>query len=180
MTKRKLEGAERRKKLVQLLQEATAPLPGRALGEQTGVSRQVIVGDITLLKAKGCPIIATSRGYLYIDDAKTDRARRTIACLHTPEQTAEELYIFVDHGLTVKNVIVEHPVYGDLNASIMVSNRKEVDDFIAQVEASNASYLHHLSETGIHLHTIEGKDEAAIDEAIRALDEAGFLVSDEA
>src|SRR5699024_8132728 len=81
MTKRKLEGAERRKKLVQLLQEATTPLPGRALGEQTGVSRQVIVGDITLLKAKGCPIIATSRGYLYIDDAKTDRARRTIACL---------------------------------------------------------------------------------------------------
>ena len=65
MTK-KLLGNERRKWLIEQLQRASEPIPGRTLGDLANVSRQVIVGDVTLLKAQGHPIIATSRGYVYV------------------------------------------------------------------------------------------------------------------
>src|SRR5690625_5848436 len=77
-----------------------------------------------------------------------------IACKHTPEQTREELNIIVDHGVTVKDVKIEHAVYGDLTASIMVSNRKEVEPFIGKIEETHASYLAPLT-AGLHLHTLE-------------------------
>ena len=38
--------------------------------------------------------------------------------------------MLVDHGVTIKDVKVEHPVYGDLTASIMVSNRFDVEQYL--------------------------------------------------
>ena len=46
----------------EIIKGASNPIPGRELGELVKVSRQVISGDITLLKAKGEPIIATIVG----------------------------------------------------------------------------------------------------------------------
>ena len=80
-----------------------------------------------LIKPENEPIIATSQGYIYIKTGTpTDNIERTMACNHPPERTEEELNLIVDHGVTVKDVKIEHPVYGDLTASILVSNRKEV------------------------------------------------------
>ena len=67
--KRKIHGDERRALLLSLLKESEQPLTGSELASKTNVSRQVIVGDITLLKAKNEPIIATSQGYLYIKNS---------------------------------------------------------------------------------------------------------------
>lgn len=58
------------------------------------------------------------------------QAERIIACLHGPERTEEELQLIVDEGVTVKDVKIEHPVYGDLTAAIQVGTRKEVSHFI--------------------------------------------------
>lgn len=173
----KLLGDERRNIILDMLRTADRPMTGRELGELTNVSRQVIVGDITLLKAKNEPIIATNQGYLYIHaQAAPQKVEKTIVCRHLPEQTEEELNILVDNGVTVKDVKIEHPVYGDLSASIMVSNRKEVQAFIQEVDEANAIYLSKLAEGGIHLHTVLADNEQQIKDAEEALRKADILV----
>lgn len=173
---KKVLGEERRELLLQLLKKTEEPITGSELASKTNVSRQVIVGDITLLKARGEPIIATSQGYMYLAQGSMSASvERTIASSHTPERTEEELNLLVDHGVTVKDVRIEHPVYGDLIASVMVSNRKEVRQFIEKIEATNASYLSELTE-GIHLHTLTAPSEQKLDEAIHALKKAKFFV----
>jgi len=176
MSDKKLLGEERRARLLDLLKTSGEPIKGGELAKQANVSRQVIVGDISLLKAKNEPIIATSQGYMYFTDpTKQHNYERTIASSHTPEQTEDELNLLVDHGVVIKDVSVEHPVYGDLTASLHIANRKEVKQFIEKVQSNQASYLLELTG-GIHMHTISAANEHTLDDAVEALEEAGFLV----
>lgn len=168
---------ERRKFILRLLKSSGGPVTGREMAEKTNVSRQVIVGDISLLRAKGEPIIATSQGYLYIRKSGPE-FEKTIVCQHTPEETEAELNLLVDHGVTVQNVTVEHSVYGEITASIMVSNRMEVKQFMQQIKETGSSLLSELTN-GIHLHTISAPSEEALEQAVRALKSAGFLVKED-
>lgn len=178
-TQKKLLGDERRNWILDLLKESGVPITGSDLAAKTNVSRQVIVGDITLLKAKNEPIIATSQGYMYLKGSTpVTLVERTIACLHSPERAEEELNLLVDHGVTVKDVKIEHPVYGDLTASIMVSNRQDVKQFMKKVLTTKASFLSELTE-GIHLHTITASSEEALDKAENALMMANFLIKND-
>ena len=127
---KKLLGEERRLELLALLKNAAQPLTGTDLAKHTNVSRQVIVNDMNLLKARNEPIVATSQGYIYMHNVQQTRIQRKIVCMHNAEEAKEELFILVDCGVTVESVIVEHPVYGEINASIMVSNRLEVEHFV--------------------------------------------------
>ncbi|WP_153732983.1 transcription repressor NadR [Sporosarcina obsidiansis] len=175
--KEKVLGEERRNLILRTLQDAGRPITGRELGELTNVSRQVIVSDVTLLKAKREPIIATNQGYLYtVLPPTAEKIEKIIVCRHEPEQTEEELNILVDHGVTVKDVRVEHLVYGDVCASIMVSNRQEVKAFIEQIQQAKAPYLLNLDESGIHMHTLSAPREDQLEQAEQALKKAGFLV----
>ncbi|MGP7816844.1 transcription repressor NadR [Niallia sp. 01092] len=175
---KKLFGEERRAYILSLLQDHARPFTGTELANRTKVSRQIIVGDITLLKAKNEPIIATSQGYLYLQQSKPALYEKIVACNHGPERTEEELNLLVDNGVTVKDVKIEHPVYGDLTASILVSNRKEVKQFMKKIKNTNAAYLSQLTE-GIHLHTITASSMEALDEAEEALRAAHFLMEDQ-
>lgn len=173
----KLLGDERRQLIVDTLQKSSKPITGRELGILTNVSRQVIVGDITLLKAMNEPLIATSQGYIYMHPQTShQKIEKTIVCRHTAEQTEEELNILVDNGITVKDVKIEHPVYGDLVASVMVSNRNEVKKFLKNIQNSNAVFLLKLTEGGIHLHTLIADSEHEIASAEEALRQANILV----
>ncbi|ALP38875.1 transcriptional regulator [Paenibacillus sp. IHB B 3084] len=171
-------GTERREQLLLWL-KSESPLTGSELARRASVSRQVIVQDISLLKASQEPILATSQGYIYMEPAgqAAPPASRIIVCKHRPEQTEEELKLIVDYGVSVQDVIVEHPVYGDLTALIRVGTRKEVDDFIRKISSTQAIYLSQLTG-GIHLHTLHAPDETKIDEACAALEKAGFLIAD--
>lgn len=176
MEQKKILGEERRHFLLQLLRESTKPITGSDLSAKANVSRQVIVGDITLLKAKNEPIIATSQGYMYLKNSSPSPIfEKTVACYHSPEKTEEELNILVDHGVTVKDVKIEHPVYGDLTASIMVANRQEVKHFMKKVLTTKASFLSELTG-GMHLHTITALTEDSLQKAEEALLANGFLI----
>ncbi|WHY76328.1 transcription repressor NadR [Neobacillus sp. WH10] len=176
MEQKKILGEDRRKFILQLLKESSTPITGSDLAEQTNVSRQVIVGDITLLKAKNEPIIATSQGYIYLKQSSSMPVfERTIACMHTPKDTEKELNLLVDHGVLVKDVKIEHAVYGDLTASIMVSNRQEVKQFLKRLETTQASLLSELTG-GFHLHTISATTEQALNKAESALKAEGILL----
>ncbi|HHY72865.1 MAG TPA: transcription repressor NadR [Bacillus bacterium] len=172
---KKILGEDRRKLILEWLKESDKPLTGSFIAEKTNVSRQVISQDISLLKARNEPIIATSQGYVYFKEQKKTRPSREIVSTHNHEQTKDELNLIVDCGVTVKDVKVEHPLYGKLSASIEVSNRNDVDEFYEKVKQTNAPLLLQLTG-GPHIHTLEADSEEQLDHAIQKLAEAGFLV----
>lgn len=176
MANKKMAANDRQAFIISMLKEASTPITASLFAEKTNVSRQVIVQDIAILKAKNEAVVATSRGYIYLEDKTEDHSKqKTIVVKHTPEQTLEELYIIVDHGVTVKDVKVEHPVYGDLTASIRVSNRKEVDQLYQKLNEPNTSHLSSLTN-GIHLHTLEADTMDKIEAACKDLKKAKILI----
>lgn len=171
----KILGENRRALILEWLESKNGPITGSDLAARTNVSRQVIVQDISLLKAKGHPLIATSQGYLYLHKDEKKKALRVIAVQHGNEETEDELNIIVDHGIKVRDVSVEHPVYGELTAPLMLNSRRDVQQFIKQLKKTNASLLSKLTN-GIHLHTIEGSNEEDLNEVCYALKTAGYLL----
>lgn len=162
----KMEGKNRREKIVEILKNETQPISGSSLAKMTGVSRQVIVQDITLLRTE-YPIFATAKGYILYPVEK-EKPRRTFCVKHDLEQTREELSVIVDHGGKVLDVLVEHDIYGQIHADLMLSCRKEVDDFCILLENSKSGPLNIIGG-GVHYHTVEAETEAALNEIERAL-----------
>lgn len=176
--KQKILGEERRELILKWLMDSNVPITGADLSAKTNVSRQVIVGDVSILKARNYPILATAQGYVYIkEQLKTDLISKVIACKHLLEDTEEELNIIVDHGGIIKDVIVEHQVYGDLTATLMIRNRRDVKEFISKMISTKAALLSQLTD-GVHLHTIEARTQAELDDICIALANAGFLLED--
>ena len=153
-----MNAAQRRDHIYAQLLSADAPVSATALAKQYGVSRQIIVGDIALLRASGCSITATPRGYVI---AATDGLTVQLACVHTADQTRQELYAMVDCGCTVLDVVVEHPVYGQLTAALQLSSRYDGDQFVEKMASNDARPLSALTE-GIHLHTLSCPSEAVL------------------
>lgn len=175
----RLGAASRRSAIAQLLEQATEPVSASALAEKFRVSRQIIVGDIALLRASGAPVVATPRGYLmeHTDD-DSEAHNYTVACHHeNAEQLLQELYIMVDQGATVRDVIVEHPIYGQLTGQLQISSRFEVDRFMKALETSEASPLSQLTG-GIHLHSLRCPDRACFERIKTELKKEGILVSE--
>jgi transcriptional regulator of NAD metabolism len=131
-----------------------------------GVSRQVIVQDITLLRT-AYPILATAKGYL-LYPATEKKCRRTFCVRHSKEETKNELNIIVDHGGKILDVMVEHHVYGEIRADLMLSCRKEVDEFCKRLGMSKSGPLNIIG-SGIHYHTVEAASEEILDEIGRKL-----------
>ncbi|MBC1482907.1 transcription repressor NadR [Listeria sp. FSL L7-1485] len=172
---KKILGDERRHLILNWLKEADSPISGNQLASRTNVSRQVIVQDISLLKAGNEPIMATPQGYIYAKETSFSGERRVIAVKHTKEQIAEELTILVDHGITVVDVIVDHPIYGEITASLHLKNRFDVEKFVKKLQTTGATMLSGLTD-GTHLHTIEADTSEQIEQAIQVLGKAGFLI----
>ena len=168
-----MNAAERRTRILQRLKEADRPLSATALAGELSVSRQIIVGDVALLRASGEAITATPRGYVM--DCRDGGERHTVACRHRPEDTERELNIMVDHGCVVEDTVVEHSIYGQLVGRLFLSNRYDVAEFIRRVSESDAKLLSDLTD-GIHLHTLRCPDRETLDRVTAALAEAGFLV----
>lgn len=108
-----MEGDERRQFILKLLAGSESPLSGTEIAGKCGVSRQIIVQDIALLRATNKNILSTYRGYLlYQPEKDTENFKRTFAVSHTDEQIQDELYTFVDCGGKVLDVTVMHEIYG--------------------------------------------------------------------
>lgn len=168
-------GEKRRACLLVLLKESNNPLKAADLAKTLGVSRQVIVQDMALLRAQKEPIMATPGGYVYLSRPEPAGVQKVITIRHSPENTEEELNILVDHGVTVIDVGVEHSVYGRIFRPLGLKNRKDVQEFIKRMAETDSVLLCSLTD-GLHLHTIEGPDEQTLDQACAQLAVHGFLV----
>ena len=168
-----MQAEERRRAILDSLRNTDTPVSATALARRFSVSRQIIVGDVALLRAAGAEISATPRGYL-IQKAPAGLTRQ-VACRHDAAGMEAELNAMVDNGCTVLDVIVEHPVYGQLTGSLQLSSRYDVQQFLHRCAASDAQPLSLLTE-GIHLHTLACPDQAAFDRVQAALREMGVLL----
>ena len=172
-----MDGNKRRVKVLAMIKRSDRALSASFLATELGVSRQIIVGDVALLRAEGHEIIATARGYIIDNTVKKNKYTRKIACQHTPEQTIDELYLLVDLGVHVDDVVVEHEVYGELTGHLGIESRADVDLFIKKLALSRARLLSELT-LGIHLHTVSCRSKEHFDDVIIALDKAGYLFNE--
>ena len=162
---------DRRHHIYTQLLAADGPLSATALAKEYNVSRQIIVGDIALLRAAGYNITATPRGYVIV---AAGGVTAQLAVCHSADETKAELYAMVDCGCTVQDVIVEHPVYGQLTAALQLSSRFDVDQFVEKMTTSDARPLSLLTE-GIHLHTVSCPSEEVFLHLQKQLRQAGML-----
>ncbi len=161
---------DRKAAIIEAIRISETPVSASALARKLHVSRQIIVGDIALIRASGTQIIATPRGYVW--ERSNAGSERKIAVLHAPQQMREELYTIVDQGAEVVDVIVEHPTYGQLVGQLQLSSRYDVDQFIDRMQGNEPlSQLTH----GVHLHTIRCRDAAVFERVENALRKKGLL-----
>ena len=168
-----MDASRRREQILAILRASSRPVSAAALAAETRVSRQIIVGDIALLRAAGAEILATPKGYVL--GRRPAGVERTVACIHAPEEMEDELNAIVDAGGEVADVIVEHPVYGQLTGILGVSSRYDVQEFLQRVRTDDARPLSDLTG-GIHLHTIRCKDDKTFQRIQKTLKKAGFLL----
>lgn len=166
-----MTGAERRDSIAKMIQESQTPVPARRLALAYDVSRQVIVQDIALIRASGYDIISTHRGYM-INTPRT--VKRVFKVLHTDEQMEEELNLIVDLGGCVENVMINHRVYGHMEAELNINSRKKIALFLEDIKNGSSSPLKNIT-SGYHYHQVKADNEAVLDEIEAALREKGFL-----
>lgn len=167
-----MNAQERRQEILRRLNASQGPVSAAALASSLGVSRQIIVGDVALLRASGEAISATPRGYVLARD--TGCVVRTVACSHSAGDMERELNIMVDNGCTVRDVIVEHPIYGQLAGALELKSRYDVRRFVSRAAREEARPLSMLTN-GIHLHTLLCPDEEAYERVSSELEREGLL-----
>lgn len=164
--------AEERRKNIALVLGPTTPISGGALSKRFGVSRQIIVQDIALLKAAGYEIIATHTGYILQRSPLIERAFKV---LHSTEQTEDELATIVELGGTVADVYVRHKMYGKLSASLNIFSKAHIKQFIDKTRSENSTELMSITG-GQHYHTVYAENEQTLDQIQAALQEKGYLI----
>ncbi|ADQ13832.1 transcription repressor NadR [Halanaerobium hydrogeniformans] len=173
-----IKAHERRKKLLQILKNSQQAVIGSQLAEELGVSRQVIVQDVALLRAKGEDIVASSQGYFYRDNFGIKTVKTTIASKHDDGPgLRDELMTVVNYGGRIVDVKVEHPIYGELSGNLVISSREDVDNFINSYQQNQTALLSELTD-GIHIHTIEAVNEEVLNKIKEELKNKGYLLDE--
>ncbi|MBQ7385678.1 MAG: transcription repressor NadR [Ruminococcus sp.] len=167
-----MKATDRRKEIAAVLTSSETPVSGSTLSERFGVSRQIIVQDISLLKAAGYEILSTHHGYIV---QSTPLKERVFKLKHTTEQTEDELTTIVDLGGTVADVFVWHKVYGKVEAKMNIFSRMHVKQFLEGVRSGKSSELMNITG-GYHYHTVTAESDEILDSIEKALDRKGFIV----
>ena len=161
--------SKRQNEIIKFLQESNDPISGEVLGEKFGVSRQVIVKDIGMLKAFGVEIVSTNKGYK-IDTGK--KLTKIIESSHDDNAIKDELNTIVDNGGVVIDIFINHPVYGVIRKDLDIKSRNGVNNFVKNMDISTP--LKNLT-ANVHYHTISAKDEESLKKIEKALEEKGYL-----
>lgn len=166
-----MKTSERREKVLNLISQSAVPVSGAVLAKECGVSRQIIVSDISSLKEK-YDIIATSRGYML---SKPKKSERILKLVHSDEEIEDELSTIVNHGGRVRDVFVWHKIYGKIEAPLGITTLLDISEYIESLKSGRSRPLKKVTYE-YHYHTIEADNEAILDEVEKALDNKGYLV----
>lgn len=169
-----MDGEQRREAILNTLKGQAKPISGTYLAQNYNVSRQVIVQDIALLRATGYDVLATARGYILNEEVEK-MYNRVVLVKHTEAETEDELNTIVDNGGRIRNVIILHPIYGELVGDLMLRTRRDVKEFVTKLKATKANQLLKLTD-GTHMHTIEASSEEELDIIEQELKDKGYIV----
>ena len=170
-----MTGPERRTAIINQIKTSSAPVPGKALAAQYEVSRQVIVQDIALIRAEGNNVISTNRGYI-LNAPHT--VNRIFKVHHTDADLENELCGIVDLGGKVINVMVNHRVYGHIEAELNIGSRRQVENFMEDIRNGKSSPLKNIT-SDYHYHKVEAESEEILDMIQDMLKRRGFLIEAE-
>ncbi|MCY6960447.1 transcription repressor NadR [Clostridium brassicae] len=171
-----MNAEERRKYIEKLLRSCNTPKKGQDIAEELNVTRQIIVKDVAILRARGAEIIATPEGYLIPRD-ENKKVEKILPLCHDRDNIEDELKAIVKYGGVIKDVIIEHPLYGEIKAMLMIKTLYDVESFINKVKQYDAEPLLALTK-GIHLHTIEADTEEIINKIVSELKDRCYLVDE--
>lgn len=171
-----MNSKERRKYIEDLLRKTNTPHKGHVLSEELGVTRQIIVKDIAILRAEGKKIIATPEGYLISNEEK-NLVKKVMAFSHKADDIEDELKTVVKFGGIIEDVIIEHSVYGELKGMLMIKTLYDVENFIKKINEHKAEPLLILTG-GIHLHTISAENDDIMHNITTELKNKMYLLSD--
>lgn len=167
-------GQERREYIINKVKKSDKPVSAKILAQECNVSRQVIVQDIALLRAAGYDLLSTNRGYI-LHQSKT--VSRIFKVFHTDEQMMEELFAIVDLGGAMVNVMVNHHVYGKMEAKMEINSRRKAEEFFNDINNGKSCPLNHIT-SGYHYHKIEADSEETLDLIEDLLRTKGFLIKE--
>jgi len=166
-----MNAKDRKNEIYAMLRHAGAAVSASSMAAELGVSRQVIVADISLLRAAGHDIAATPRGYVLNHIIRHDENQYLgkITSKHSAADTRTELYEIINHGGIIVNVMIDHELYGSITGALNLKTHTDVDTFLDRLAASQEKLLLCLTPGGIHQHTIACRDRAHFDEIVQAL-----------
>lgn len=167
---------ERREQIIKILSSATSPISATTLAEEFSVSRQIIVGDIAILRAENYNIEAGARGYT-LNNYNNFPFIGTVVCRHDEKKLKEELLTIVDFGGTCIDVTVDHSFYGDLTCKLNIESRYDVKMFIEKMSCADKP-LSILSD-GIHSHRIGCRSREIFRLIKNALEEQDIIYKEE-
>jgi len=170
-----MTGTERREAIICKMQEDNVPLSGTKLASIYGVSRQVIVQDIALIRAAGYDVISTNKGYILNTPVENKIVERVFKVIHSDEQMEDELCSIVDLGGCIVNTMINHKVYGHLEAPLNIKSRRNVADFMKDIRSGKSSPLKNVT-SGYHYHTITADSEETLELIEKMLREKQILV----
>ena len=171
-----MDGELRREKILQILLNSEQPISGTELAKKLGVSRQIIVQDIALLRAVNKNILSTNKGYLlFLDQQENGKFKKSIKVQHSESEILDELFTIVDFGGRVLDVVVEHPIYGQIMVDLIINSRTDAEKFMCQVKENRTKPLNELTK-GIHYHTIVADSEEELEVIEQKLLEKGYLI----
>jgi len=166
-----MTGSERRDQIRALLSSSEVAISATTLAKKFTVSRQTIVGDISLLRANGLSIIATLHGY-ELDQGNQQTA--IVVCRHFPNEAEDEMKKIIDAGGIIKDVEIEHPLYGRLRGELEIRSIGDINLFIGRLRKQQGHLLSELTD-GIHTHTIAYQSPEQLQKIRQALRSSGYL-----
>lgn len=166
-----MTGKERRFQILCLLKENSEAMTGSDIAKHFGVSRQVIVQDMALLKTSNQNILSTTKGYILLSSKKV---KRILKVLHTDSEIADELTIIIELGGCVLDVFVEHATYGKISAPLGIYSAKDIRTLVEGIASGKSQPLKNVT-AGYHYHTVEADSEEILDMIESALKQKNYL-----
>lgn len=169
-------GENRRVRILQLLKDQGTPLSGTALAKAMGVSRQVIVQDIALIRAENHSILSTNKGYVFRpdSDAGSVQPKRVFFVRHSTDDVLDEFLTVLELGGTILDVAVEHELYGQIRADLLIETPQDARDFVSRLAACRDNPLKVLTDD-CHYHTVAAPSEKLLDLIAQELTRKGFI-----
>ena len=154
-------GEKRRENLLKILQESESAVSGTKLATKFQVSRQVIVQDIALLRAKNHDIISTHKGYVLLDKGNIQRVFKV---KHSAEKMLDELNLIVDCG------------YGVIRVEMNIKSRMDAKRYVDGIKGGVSVPLEQITSE-YHYHTVTADSVETLNIIQDQLDKQGYLVA---